>query len=168
MVSERQSWNSFIWFQTRLFYSTISEISLHHVQAETFWLPPITCTSGLQIEGALGVPWRLLSVHYGGKLGNRSWWLLGWPLAPTSLLLCLVYSWASVQDVWRKGSAAKTRLRATGYWMELKLWLLLLLLAVVPLFAFLPPSLLPPSFSSLPEHNYYIFSGFYYGKIYIT
>ena len=51
--------------------------------------------------------------------------------------------------------------------MELKLWLLVLLLAAVPSFSFLPLSLLPFFVFSLPEHNYYIFRGFYYDKVYI-
>ena len=52
---------------------TILEISLRRVRAETFVLPPITCTSGMQTWGALWVSWRFLRVHYGSKLGNSCW-----------------------------------------------------------------------------------------------
>ena len=63
--------------------STVSEISLHHVEGETFWLPPITCTVVCNLGEALG---ESTEVSSGSIMGAR--WeieaggLLGWPLAP--------------------------------------------------------------------------------------
>ena len=56
---------------------TVSEIPLCCVQAEASDLHRV-CKHG----DALGVPWRFLRVHYGGKLGNRNCGLPGRSLTP--------------------------------------------------------------------------------------
>ena len=80
--------------------STVSEISLHHVEGETFWLPPITCTVvcnlGKLLVGALKFSSESIM---GARWEIEAGALLGWPLAPTCPWLCLFYSWAFVQGV---------------------------------------------------------------------
>lgn len=95
-----------------------------------------------------------------GSIMEASWeiaagGLLGWH--PPGRLLCLFYSWVFMQDVWRRILQLK-QVWSINYWVELKLWLLLLLLAVVFPLPHFPPSLtlLPSLLFLSPEHNYYI------------
>ena len=71
-------------FDSKPDHYTVSEISLHHDQAATFCLPPITCASDLQTAGALGFP--------GGSSGSfmgASWEI---PLPPQPLVTTILLS----------------------------------------------------------------------------
>ena len=73
-------------FDSKLnFCSTISEISLHRVEGEIFWLPPITCPVVYNLGKLLGGHWSFLWVHYGGKMRSRSWRAPGLAFGPYSV-----------------------------------------------------------------------------------